>query len=35
MLREMVGKIKGEIDLERKQRVSNQDTLMNLLEDTC
>ena len=35
MLKEMVGKIKGEIDQERQQRVSNHDTLMNLLEDTC
>jgi hypothetical protein len=35
MLKEMVGKIKSEIDQERQQRQENHDTLLNLLEDTC
>ena len=35
MLKEMVGKIKNEIDTERRERQVNHDTLLNLLEDTC
>ena len=35
MLKEMVGKIKGEIDHERMEREQNHETLLQLLEDTC
>lgn len=35
MLKEMVTKIKGEIDTERSERQQNHETLLQLLEDTC
>ena len=35
MLRDMVSKIKTEIDSEKKDRQENEETLLSLLEDTC
>lgn len=35
MLKEMVSKIKIEIDAERRERQLNHDTLLTLLDDTC
>lgn len=35
MLKDVVNKVKGEIDSERKNRESTEDTLLSLLEDTC
>jgi len=35
MLRDMVNKIKIEIDNEKKDREENEETLLSLLEDTC
>jgi len=35
MLKEMVGKIKNEIETEKLERESNHETLLGLLEDTC
>jgi len=35
MLRDMVNKIKLEIDSEKKDREENEETLLSLLEDTC
>jgi hypothetical protein len=35
MLKDMVSKIKIEIDSEKKDREENEETLLSLLEDTC
>lgn len=35
MLRDMVSKIKMEIENEKKDREENEETLLSLLEDTC
>lgn len=35
MLKDMVNKIKLEIDSEKKDREENEETLLSLLEDTC
>lgn len=35
MLKDMVGKIKNEIENERRERLQNNETLLGLLEDTC
>jgi hypothetical protein len=35
MLKDMVGKIKSEIEVERKDREENEETLLGLLDDTC
>jgi len=35
MLKEMVSKIKTEIDSERRERQNNHETLLTLLEETC
>ena len=35
MLREMINKIKGEIETERKEREQSEETLLSLLEETC
>jgi len=35
MLKDMVGKIKTEIETEKKDREENSETLLGLLEDTC
>jgi len=35
MLKDMVGKIKQEIEAEKKDREENEETLLSLLDDTC
>ncbi len=35
ILKEMVSRIKNEIDVERKEREASEDTLLSLLEETC
>lgn len=35
MLKDVVNRIKTEVDNEKKQREQTEETLMNLLEDTC
>jgi len=35
MLKDMVNKIKIEIENEKKDREENEETLLSLLEDTC
>jgi hypothetical protein len=35
MLKDVVGHIKQDLDAERKDRESTEETLLNLLEDTC
>jgi len=35
MLRDMVNKIKGELETEKKDRESSEETLLGLLEETC
>lgn len=35
MLKDMVNKIKVEIENEKKDREENEETLLSLLEDTC
>jgi hypothetical protein len=35
MLKDMVGKIKNEIENERRERLQNNETLLGLLEYTC
>lgn len=35
LLRDMVNKIKGELEGEKKERESSEETLLSLLEETC
>ena len=35
MLKEVVNRVKVEIEYERKDRESTEETLLNLLEETC
>lgn len=35
ILRDMINKINTEIEVERKDREENEETLLSLLEDTC
>ena len=35
MLKEMVNRMKTEIDSEKKERETSEDTLLSLLEETC
>ena len=35
MLRDMVRKINTEIDMEKEERIRNEEMLLNLLESTC
>jgi hypothetical protein len=35
MLKEMINRIKTEIETERKSREENEETLLGLLEETC
>ena len=35
MLKDVVSHIKGDLDNERKDRETTEETLLNLLEDTC
>ena len=35
MLKEMVNRMKGDIDVEKKDRECSEDALLNLLEETC
>ena len=35
MLKDVVKRVKAEIDAERKEREQTEETLLNLLEDTC
>ena len=35
MLRDMVNKIKAEIETEKRDREDNEEVLLSLLEDTC
>lgn len=35
MLKDVVTKVKAEIELERKSRETTEETLLGLLEDTC
>ena len=35
ILRDMINRIKQEIESERKDREENEETLLSLLEDTC
>jgi Ser-tRNA(Ala) deacylase AlaX len=35
MLKELVNRVKAEIDEERRERETSQETLLTLLEDTC
>lgn len=35
LLRDMVGRIKNEIECEKKERESSEETLLSLLEETC
>jgi hypothetical protein len=35
LLRDMVGRIKSEIDSERKEREQSEEALLQLLEETC
>ena len=35
ILRDMINRIKIEIETERKDREENEETLLSLLEDTC
>ena len=35
MLRDMVNKIKGELETEKRDRESSEETLLSLLEETC
>jgi len=35
MLREMINKIKQELDGEKKEREESEETLLSLLEETC
>ena len=35
ILRDMISRIKVEIETERKDREENEETLLSLLEDTC
>lgn len=35
MLRDMVRKINSEIDLEKEERIRNEEMLLKLLESTC
>ncbi len=35
LLRDMVNRIKSELDIEKKERESSEETLLSLLEETC
>ena len=35
MLKNIVEKVKNDLDVERKDREETEETLLNLLEDTC
>ena len=35
LLRDMVNRIKGELESEKKERESSEETLLSLLEETC
>ena len=35
MLKEMVGKVKSDLETEKKERSKNEDVLLSLLENTC
>ena len=35
MLKDVVSRVKSEIEYERKNRESSEETILNLLEDTC
>lgn len=35
LLRDMVNRIKGELEAEKKERESSEETLLSLLEETC
>lgn len=35
LLRDMVGRIKNELESEKKERESSEETLLSLLEETC
>ena len=35
MLRDLVNRVKGEIDNERKDREGSEETILNLIEEAC
>lgn len=35
MLKDMIGRLKGEIESEKRERQATEDTLLGLLEETC
>ena len=35
MLKEMVNRMKGDVDMEKKDREASEETLLTLLEETC